>query len=167
MTELKNQDTPACKGIMRDPVHWLAFGFGSGCSPRAPGTMGTLVAIPVYLLMADLLLWKYLLVTALMFIVGIWLCGKTAEKLGVHDHGGIVWDEIVGYLITMIAAPQGWVWLLIGFILFRFFDILKPWPISIADKKLTGGFGIMVDDVLAGMAAFFVLHIIAYYSIVL
>lgn len=167
MTELEPTGNSPCKNILRDPVHWLAFGFGSGCSPYAPGTMGTLVAIPVYMLMADLLLGQYLLIILLMFVLGIWLCDKTTKKLGVHDHPGIVWDEIVGYLVTMIAAPKGGIWLIVGFVLFRFFDILKPWPINVADKKLVGGFGIMIDDVLAGLAAFFILHIIAYYSIVL
>lgn len=173
MTELNQSKTPeqkktsGCKGIFRDPVHWLAFGFGSGCVPKAPGTMGTLAAIPVYLLIADVSLWQYLLLTSLMFVLGIWMCGRTAEKLGVHDHPGIVWDEIVGYLVTMIAAPEGWVWLIVGFALFRLFDILKPWPISLADKELSGGFGIMIDDVLAGIAAFIVLHLIAYYTLVL
>ncbi|NOY16540.1 MAG: phosphatidylglycerophosphatase A [Gammaproteobacteria bacterium] len=151
---------------MRDPIHWLAVGFGSGCSPYAPGTFGTLVAIPIFLLLKETPLWVYLFITLLMFLIGIWLCGKTAKKLGVHDHSAIVWDEIVGYLVTMIAAPQGWVWIVIGFVLFRVFDILKPWPISIADKRISGGFGIMIDDVLAGIAAFVVLHGF-YYSIVL
>ena len=145
----------------------LAFGFGSGCSPWAPGTFGTVVAIPVYLLLNTTPLWLYLSVTLIMFLVGIWLCDKTTRKLGVHDHKGIVWDEIVGYLITMIAAPEGWLWVIIGFVLFRLFDILKPWPISVADKQLKGGFGIMIDDVLAGIAAFVILHIIAYYTIAL
>ena len=167
MTEIKHPDTSPCKGIMRDPVHWLAFGFGSGCSSFAPGTFGTLAAIPVFLLLKESPLWLYLLITLLMFFIGIWLCSETTKKLGVHDHSGIVWDEIVGYLVTMIAAPKGWVWIIIGFVLFRLFDILKPWPISVADKRISGGFGIMIDDVLAGLGAFFVLHIIAYYSIVL
>ena len=152
---------------MRDPVHFLAFGFGSGCSPWAPGTFGTVVAIPVYLLLNTTPLWLYLFITLIMFLAGIWLCDITTRKLGVHDHKGIVWDEIVGYLITMIAAPKGWIWIIIGFVLFRLFDILKPWPISVADKQLKGGFGIMIDDVLAGFAAFVILHLIAYYQMTL
>jgi len=155
-----------CRGILSDPVHLLAFGFGSGCSRFAPGTFGTLVAIPFFLLLNQFSIGWYLLVTLIMFLVGIWLCGAATKKLGVHDHSGIVWDEIVGYLITMIAAPEGWTWIVIGFVLFRFFDILKPWPISIADKKIHGGFGIMVDDVIAGFFAFSVLHVIAYYSVI-
>ena len=167
MTEKSNSHSFPCKEIIRDPVHWLAFGFGSGCSPWAPGTFGTLAAIPVFLLLNGTPLWLYLFITLMMFFIGIWLCGKTTRKLGVHDHSGIVWDEIVGYLVTMIAAPQGWLWILIGFVLFRFFDILKPWPISVADKRISGGFGIMIDDVIAGFFAFAVLQIIAYYYTVL
>jgi len=166
MTEVKHSGVSPCKGILRDPIHWLAFGFGSGCSPHAPGTFGTLVAIPIFLLLKESPLWVYLFITLLMFLIGIWLCGETAKKLGVHDHSGIVWDEIVGYLVTMIAAPQGWLWIVVGFVLFRFFDILKPWPISVADKKIHGGFGIMADDVIAGFFAFALLHVIAYYSII-
>jgi len=92
--------------------------------------------------------------------VGIYLCGKTADALGVHDHGGIVWDEIVGYLITMIAVPLDWKWVLVGFILFRIFDIWKPWPIKWVDSKVSGGLGIMLDDVLAGIFAAVGLHLI-------
>jgi phosphatidylglycerophosphatase A len=167
MNEIKQEKTPPCKGIFRDPVHCLAFGFGSGCSRWAPGTFGTVAAIPIYLLLNTTPLWLYLSITFMMFLIGIWLCDKTTKKLGVHDHSGIVWDEIVGYLVTMIAAPKGWTWVIIGFVLFRVFDILKPWPISVADKKIGGGFGIMIDDVLAGFAAFSVLHLINYYGIVL
>jgi phosphatidylglycerophosphatase A len=160
----KDKQSP-CKGILRDPVHWLAFGFGSGCSPWAPGTFGTIVAIPVFVLLHDTPLWAYLCITLGMFIVGIWICGRTTEKLGEHDHGGIVWDEIVGYLVTMTAAPDGWSWILTGFVLFRLFDILKPWPVRLADRRLTGGFGIMFDDVLAGGLAFISIQLIAYYKI--
>ena len=108
----------------------------------------------------------YLLITTLMFLIGIWLCGETTKKLGVHDHSGIVWDEIVGYLVTMIAAPQGWLWIVTGFVLFRIFDILKPWPISIADKKISGGFGIMIDDIIAGIFAFTTLQLILHFNLI-
>ena len=147
-------------------MHWLAFGFGSGCSPWAPGTFGTLAAIPIYLLLQAASLWMYLLITTLMFLIGIWLCRETTKKLGVHDHSGIVWDEIVGYLVTMIAAPQGWLWIVTGFVLFRIFDILKPWPISIADKKIHGGFGIMIDDIIAGIFAFATLQLILHFNLI-
>jgi phosphatidylglycerophosphatase A len=151
-----------CKGILSDPLHFLAFGFGSGCMPFAPGTFGTLAAIPIYLLVMGTSPWLYLSLTVLLFISGIWICGWTTRKLGVHDHSGIVWDEIVGYLVTMFLAPSGWEWIIIGFLLFRFFDIAKPWPIGLADRKLKGGFGIMVDDVIAGIFAFAVIQLILY-----
>ncbi len=152
--------------VWSDPIHFLAFGFGSGLAPKAPGTFGTVAAIPVYLLLSLLAsLPVYLVVTALFSVVGIWICGKASKDLGVHDHSGIVWDEIVGYLITMILVPVTWYWILVGFVLFRFFDILKPWPISILDKKVSGGFGIMVDDIVAGLFSLGVMHLLIYYFV--
>jgi phosphatidylglycerophosphatase A len=140
--------------MLSSPVHLLSLGFGSGLSPHAPGTMGTLVAIPLYLLLSRLELWPYLIVVAAGFLLGIYVCDKTSKALGVHDHSGIVWDEIIGYWITMIAIPAvTWQWILAGFVLFRFFDIVKPWPVKIADKRVPGGFGIMFDDLLAGLYA--------------
>ena len=136
--------------LLRDPGHFLALGFGSGLAPRAPGTFGTLAAIPVYLLCAQLPLMIYLLVVAAAFAVGVYLCGRTARALGVHDHPGIVWDEVVGYLMTMAFAPSGWLWVVLGFVCFRLFDILKPWPIRVLDRSVHGGLGIMIDDALAG-----------------
>ena len=95
-------------------------------------------------------------------LVGIFLCGKTAKDLNVHDHGGIVWDEFVGFWITMFMAPAGLTWVVIGFVLFRFFDIIKPWPISWIDKKVSGGLGIMLDDIVAGVMAALVLQGLAW-----
>lgn len=146
----------------RDPIHLLAFGFGSGAMRKAPGTWGTLAAVPLYLLMAPLSLPLYLGLIALAFFAGIYICEKTSRDLGVHDHGGIVWDEFVGLWISLILLPQGWLWLLAGFALFRLFDILKPWPIGWVDHKVSGGLGIMLDDVLAGLMAFILLQIAAY-----
>ncbi len=134
----------------RDPVHLLAFGFGAGTSPVAPGTLGTLVAIPLFLVFQGLSLVAYLGITVILFLVGIWICDRTSRDLGAQDPGGIVWDEIVGYLVTMIAAPAGWGWMVAGFVFFRFFDILKPWPIGLIDRRVKGGIGIMLDDALAG-----------------
>jgi len=146
--------------ILKNPVHFLAFGFGSGLAPKAPGTAGTLVAIPLYLvLVAFLDLYAYLGIVVVAFVAGIYLCGKTATDLGVHDHGGIVWDEFVGFWITMILVPVTWYWVLAGFLLFRFFDIVKPFPIAWLDQKVQGGFGIMLDDVIAGLYAAIVLQI--------
>jgi len=151
-----------CARVFRDPVHFLALGFGSGCAPKAPGTFGTLAAIPLYLLLQPLPLWIYLLLTAAGFVLGVWVCDRTARDLGVHDHPAIVWDEVIGYWITMIAAPPGWLWVMAGFALFRLFDILKPWPIQQADRKVGGGFGIMFDDVLAAGYAWLVLQGLAW-----
>ena len=145
--------------VWRDPVHFLAFGFGSGAMPFAPGTFGTLVAIPLYWLLAMLPLWAYVGCTVLMFGIGVWLCEVTSRDLGVHDHSGIVWDEIVGYLFTMIALPRSLAWVIAGFCLFRLFDIWKPWPIRWADRQVSGGFGIMLDDILAGVYGLLVLQI--------
>jgi len=131
----------------------LAFGFGAGLSPKAPGTVGTAVAVLIYLALPSMSPIIYAGLILVSFIFGIWLCGKTAENLGVHDHGGIVWDEFVGYWITMFMAPSGLFWVLLGFGLFRLLDIFKPWPIKWADKELAGGLGIMLDDVLAGIMA--------------
>ena len=140
--------------MLSNPIHFLSLGFGSGLSPYAPGTMGTLVAIPLYLLLSQLELVPYLIIITVGFGIGVWLCDKTSKALGVHDHSGIVWDEFIGYWITMIAIPAvTWQWVLTGFLLFRFFDIVKPWPVKLADKRITGGFGIMLDDLLAGLYA--------------
>ncbi len=139
--------------VWRNPVHLLAFGFGSGLVPKAPGTAGTVLAVIIYLLLPPLSLLMYSLFLLVTFSVGVWLCGKTAADLGVHDHGGIVWDEFVGYWITMFMVPTGWLWIAVGFGLFRLLDIVKPWPIKWIDKEVKGGLGIMLDDVLAGIMA--------------
>ena len=145
-----------------NPVHFLALGFGSGLAPKAPGTFGTLAAVPLFLLMAPLSTNIYLLLLVIMSLAGIYICGKAAEDAGVPDHGAIVWDEIVGLLITMCLMPVTWQTLLVGFVLFRFFDILKPWPISFIDKNCHGGFGIMLDDIVAGIAAWACMMLIFY-----
>ncbi len=133
------------------PVDFLALGFGSGLLPVAPGTAGTVAAIPVYLLLQSLATPYYVAIVVLLALAGIAICGQTANRLGVHDHPGIVWDEIVGYLVTMTFAPPGWLWIALGFVLFRLFDIVKPWPIRWCDRQVGGGLGIMLDDLLAGV----------------
>ena len=149
---------------LRDPGHFLSLGFGSGLAPKAPGTFGTAAALLVYLPMVQLSTPVYCAVTILLFFLGIWLCGRTASQLGIHDHGAIVFDEIVGFLVTMAFVKCSLASVIAGFLLFRLFDILKPWPISFLDKKVHGGFGIMVDDVLAGIFAIGVLEFIEYLS---
>ena len=151
----QQKDKPRKNGFL----YWLAIGFGSGLASKAPGTAGTLVAVPIYLLLNQLVLWQYLAVVLVLLIAGIWICEVAAKGLGVHDDPSIVWDEIVGYLITMIASPPGWFWVIAGFVLFRLFDILKPWPVRYVDKQVKGGLGIMLDDVLAAVLAFIVLQV--------
>ena len=148
---------------LKNPFHFIALGFGSGLMPKAPGTFGTLAAIPVYLLFKELDLELYIAAVVLVSILGIWICNYTSQALGVHDHPGIVIDEFAGYLISMIALPASWLWIVIGFVLFRFFDILKPWPISWLDKHVQGGFGIMLDDIVAGILALFTAHLLLYF----
>lgn len=145
---------------LKSPVQFFALGFGSGLAPKAPGTFGTLAAIPCFLLCAGLSNFYLGLLIIAMSIVGIYLCGKTAEDVGVDDHPAIVWDEFVGLFITLYLVEITWVTVLVGFILFRIFDILKPWPISVVDKKIHGGFGIMFDDILAGIASFACMQLI-------
>lgn len=150
--------------LLKRPLALLAFGFGSGLSPIMPGTLGTLVAVPLYLLMAEWLpIEWYIGWVGVAAFAGVYICGHTSSQLGVHDHPGIVWDEFVGFWITMIAAPRDWYWLVAGFIMFRLIDIIKPWPISLADKKIHGGFGIMLDDVMAGAVACICLQLAVFF----
>lgn len=153
MSILKNNISPSFSDLLSSPVLMLAFGFGSGLSKKAPGTMGTVLAVILfYGLMLMGQVW-YIAGLVLVVFSGSWICGEASKKLGVHDHGGIVWDEVAGYLLTMYWAPFTLQNMLIGFILFRAFDILKPWPINWLDEHVSGGFGIMIDDILAGLMA--------------
>ena len=145
------------RSLLRDPMHCLALGLGSGCIRKAPGTWGSLAALPIY----GLFFWVpapvFGLIVVVSFVVGIWLCQRTADALGVHDHPAIVWDEFVGMWIVLALQPTQWWWIGLAFVLFRVFDIWKPWPIGWLDQKVSGGLGIMLDDVLAGIYAFAVL----------
>lgn len=148
-----------------NPVHFLALGFGSGLAPFMPGTFGTVAAIPVFLLLCSLSITWYLLATVAVCVVGIWLCEKTANDMQTHDHPAIVWDEVAGFLITMIAVPVNWTTVVAGFVLFRVFDILKPWPISVLDQRVSGGLGIMVDDIVAGAFALLSMHGLLFFNL--
>ncbi|HET7131326.1 MAG TPA: phosphatidylglycerophosphatase A [Gammaproteobacteria bacterium] len=141
-------------GLLRDPIHLVALGFGSGLVPRAPGTAGSLLALlPAWALFAVPLPWRVVAVAAVI-AVGVWVCGASARRLGVHDHGGIVFDEIAGVLATALAAPSpSPFWLVLVFVLFRVFDIWKPWPIRQLDHSVGGGVGIMLDDLMAAVYA--------------
>jgi len=154
-------DRQALKKVaLGSPSGFLAFGFGSGLSPFAPGTAGTLVAIPFTFLLKSLGTTGFWIALVLLFLLGVKLCTHVSQKLGVHDHGGIVWDEMVGYWLAVAFVPLDWQWLLAAFLLFRFFDIFKPWPIRQIDKKISGGFGIMVDDVVAGLFTLILLAVL-------
>ncbi|MCK9505104.1 MAG: phosphatidylglycerophosphatase A [Porticoccaceae bacterium] len=142
---------PSIGQLARDPVLLLAFGFGSGLAPKAPGTAGTLLAVLLFPLIAGLSPLHYLLFMVIVCLVGVAVCGRAAHKLGVHDHGGIVFDEFAGLWLAMFSFPATWPWLLAGFVVFRFFDIVKPWPIRWLDRRVGGGIGIMVDDLVAGV----------------
>jgi phosphatidylglycerophosphatase A len=137
-----------------DPVHFLAFGFGSGLAPRAPGTAGSLVALlPAWACFYLPWPWRVAVVAAVIAL-GIWICGESARRLGLHDHGGIVLDEIAGVLLAALAMPRNTLfWLALLFVLFRVFDIWKPWPIREVDHRLAGGAGIMLDDLMAAVYA--------------
>jgi phosphatidylglycerophosphatase A len=141
--------------LLAHPAHLIAFGFGSGLAPQAPGTVGTLLGVPLFWLITsavpDLPNRIVLLVAA--FLLGVWACGKTGRALGVADHGGMVWDEIVAFALVLLFTPAGWLWMALAFALFRLFDILKPWPIRVADRHLKNGFGVMFDDLLAAAFA--------------
>jgi phosphatidylglycerophosphatase A len=144
---------------LSNPWHLLAVGFGSGLAPWMPGTMGTLAAIVPYLALVHLPLWAYITVCVVGSLIGVRICQKTSDDMKVHDHGSIVWDEFIGLWITMLIVPlwdinpYEWKWLIAGFVLFRFFDMVKPWPIGWLDKRVDGGLGIMIDDIVAGILA--------------
>ena len=147
-------NTIVTTALLKSPAQLLAFGFGSGLSPKAPGTAGSLAALPLYYLLTMLSLPAYVTVVSIAGIAGIWICDRASRELGVHDHPGIVWDEFVGMWIAATALPADPLWLAFAFLSFRFFDIIKPWPVSWLDRNVRGGFGIMIDDVAAGLLAF-------------
>jgi phosphatidylglycerophosphatase A len=145
--------------VLTNPIHFLAFGFGAGLSPKAPGTVGTLASLP-FILLAHWLsfpLWILFLITA---VGGTWLADKSSKALGVHDHPGIVIDEFAGMMLTLMFIPLSWFTVLAGFCFFRLFDIWKPWPIRWVDQQVQGGLGIMMDDLLAGLYAALCLFIL-------
>lgn len=148
----------ARKLVFSDPAAFLAFGFGSGLSALAPGTMGTLVAVPFAVALKMLPAGAFWAVTVLAFVAGIYLCEVTSRRLGQHDPGGIVWDEMAAYWLTVAFVPLHWAWLLAAFVLFRAFDILKPWPIRWVERRFGGGLGIMLDDIVAALYAMLILY---------
>ena len=153
------------KEILCNPIFLLAFGFGSGFAPKAPGTAGTLLAVLIHLILVNLPPWIHGTIIFAAFFIGIWICGRTAEYLGVHDHEGIVWDELVGFWLMMFLVPSNWLWVSFGFVLFRILDIFKPWPISEVDRQVGGGLGIMLDDLLAGVMGAVCIHALIVLSV--
>jgi len=151
--KLRRSHTTTVDALGGDPMAWLAFGLGTGLSPYAPGTWGAVLALA--------LAWglhvagpvAYAIVTFVMVVTGVWICGHTARRLGVHDHPGINFDEVAGQLIACAMVPLDWRWFVLAFVFFRLFDILKPWPIGWLDRRLGGGTGIMADDIAAGAVA--------------
>lgn len=149
--------------FLADPGHFLALGCGSGLIRPAPGTWGTVLAVVLWwALLSGAGLAVYLGVILAAAAFGVWASGRTADALGVEDHSAIVWDEFVGLWIACIALPSGWLWLLAAFVLFRVFDILKPWPVGWLDRNIKGGWGIMLDDLAAGFLALVVIQLVAW-----
>lgn len=144
---------------LRDPVLFAALGFGSGLAPRAPGTAGTVAGVLIYLAVIPFGDLAHAALTLVAVLAGIPLCGIAARRLGVHDHPAIVWDEIAGFLLAMLLVPVGLPWIVAGFLLFRLFDVWKPWPIGWLDRQIGGGTGIMIDDIVAGLYTLAVLHL--------
>jgi len=152
---------PSWAFLFSHPAHFLSFGFGAGLFPRSPGTAGTLVAFPMYWYLAPRLSDAlFILVLIWAFAIGVWVCDKTGRELGVSDYGGIVWDEIVAFMLVLFFTPAGFIWQLLAFSLFRFFDIWKPEPIRHFDKTWHGGLGVMFDDILAAAYALLCLALI-------
>jgi phosphatidylglycerophosphatase A len=136
--------------MLRHPAHVIALGGGAGLVPVAPGTAGTLIAFPLYWWLAPLFAgWQLLTLIALGFALGAWACGRTGRALGVADHGAMVWDEIIAFMLVLVFTPAGYLWQAFAFVLFRLFDILKPPPIRYFDRQWKNGFGVMFDDLLA------------------
>lgn len=151
---------PSAHFALSHPAHFIALGFGAGLLPRAPGTAGTLLAIPLW--------WVFgggeplLMISVLVFLygMGVWACGVTGRDLGVPDHGAMCWDEVVAFLLVLAIAPEGLWWLASAFVLFRAFDIVKPPPIRHLEKRFKGGFGVMFDDLLAAGYTLLVLAVV-------
>ena len=166
MTASRAIPRPPARLILTTPEHFIAFGFGAGLAPKAPGTFGTLVGLPFWFALCWLPVEAYAAAVLVLFVFGCWVCGASSRLLQVHDYPGFVFDEIVGFLIACLPLLPGlgapdWhpaLLLLAAFVLFRIFDILKPWPIRLLDRHVHGGFGIMVDDALAGVFAAAVLY---------
>ena len=152
--------SPDLKFLFQHPANFLALGFGTGLAPKAPGTFGTLVGLPLYWLMSSNAFYVQLILISAAFMIGIYFCDVAGKSIGVSDHGSIVWDEIVAMMLVLTITPNHWLWWIVAFIIFRLFDIWKPFPISLCDAKLKGGFGVMFDDLLAAIYAMITIKLI-------
>lgn len=150
---INNPDWPDAKFLFSRPAHFFALGFGAGLSKIAPGTLGTLIALPLFAILMQAPELVHYTTIAVLFVLGIPLCGVTCNDLRVSDHGSIVWDEIIAMLLVLEFTPLTWQWWVVAFLLFRLFDIWKPYPIRQCDLKFKGGFGVMFDDLLAAIYA--------------
>jgi phosphatidylglycerophosphatase A len=160
LTRQLSHSEPDVALLLSHPLHFLSLGLGSGLFPKAPGTAGTLLGFPLFWSIMQLPLWQQWLALLLLFVFGIWCCAFTGRALGVSDHGAIVWDEIVAMAAILVTVPATWVWAVAAFVLFRLFDIWKPFPIRWADRHVGGGFGVMLDDGLAAVMAIMVLQLL-------
>jgi len=159
--ERKTLTTAQRRALLATPAGWIACGLGSGLAPVAQGTFGSLAAILPWLLLRELSLPMNLVIIVLGFALGVWACGLAGRALGVDDHRALVWDEFVGLWIALLPALLApWWAVVLGFALFRLFDVWKPWPIRVLDRRLKGGLGVMVDDVVAGVFAAVVLGVV-------
>ena len=150
---------PSWRLLLSRPAYLIAFGFGAGLAPVAPGTFGTLLAFPLYwLFFPEVGAIEFLVLVTVLFVLGVWACETTGRALGVPDHGGMVWDETVAFLLVLFFVPATPYWQAAAFLLFRLFDILKPPPIRYYDRTLKSGFGVMLDDLIA---AFYTLLVLA------
>lgn len=153
---------PVPGAVWTQPLYFIAFGLGAGAIPFAPGTFGTLMAIPFYLCLKQLPLLAYIIIVGLFCVFSMWLCARISRETGTQDHPGMCIDEFAGFFVTMIAAPSGFLWLILGFVLFRLFDIWKPWPIRFLDAHVHGGIGMVLDDIVAGLFACAIIQLLAH-----
>lgn len=158
----KSQPVPPA--VWHSPRYFIGFGFGSGAFPFAPGTAGTVVAAIFYLGLRELPLSAYLAFTLIFSLFSIWLLDQLSREIQINDHPGMCLDEFAGYFVSMINAPRGFGWIVLGFVLFRLFDIWKPWPIRWLDEHVHGGFGMVIDDVAAGVLTFLIIQLLSLWS---
>lgn len=160
---MTTSNKPSVSFLLQHPAHFFALGLGSGLAAKAPGTVGTLIGLPLFWLISVYDLSTQLAVIATLFLLGVYFCSVTGKALGVVDHGSIVWDEIVAMMLVLTVTPNQWPWTLTAFLLFRLFDIWKPYPICQFDQKLKNGFGVMFDDLLAAGYAMLVLLVLMWF----